>query len=93
MLKTATAILAAIGHHVNTDLTACKCSKQRPLHIVLIVLLPAQAELDKWIALDDRKQRTLPGLMALLQADERPEADQPEVLKGFAPSFITCLCP
>jgi hypothetical protein len=38
-----------------------------------------QAELDKWGKLDVQKKRTLPGLMELLQADERPEADQPEV--------------
>jgi len=35
--------------------------------------------LEKWSKLDVQKQRTLPGMMALLQADERPEADQPEV--------------
>ncbi|KAL0020479.1 hypothetical protein WJX77_009137 [Trebouxia sp. C0004] len=39
-----------------------------------------QAELEKWSKLDVQKQRTLPGMMALLQADERPEADQPEGL-------------
>ncbi|DBB09876.1 TPA: hypothetical protein ACH3X3_001489 [Trebouxia sp. C0006] len=39
-----------------------------------------QAELDKWGKLDVQKKRTLPGLMELLQADERPEADQPEGL-------------
>jgi len=38
-----------------------------------------QAELEKWSKLDVQKQRTLPGMMALLQAGERPEADQPEV--------------
>jgi len=38
-----------------------------------------QAELDKWGKLDVQKKRTLPGLMELLQADERPEAEQPEV--------------
>ena len=38
-----------------------------------------QAEVTKWAKLDNHKLRTLPGLMQLLQADERPEADQPEV--------------
>ncbi|KAL0037370.1 hypothetical protein WJX79_004318 [Trebouxia sp. C0005] len=39
-----------------------------------------QAGLEKWSKLDVQKQRTLPGMMAMLQADEQPEADQPEGL-------------
>ena len=41
--------------------------------------LRVQEDIHKWHRLDTQKQRSLPGMMALLQADERPEADQPEV--------------
>ena len=42
-----------------------------------------QAEVNKWMKRDCRKLRTLPGLMQLLQAEARPEADQPEVIPGI----------
>lgn len=38
-----------------------------------------QAELAQWDKLDSQKLRTLTGMLQLLQADTRPEADQPEV--------------
>ena len=41
-----------------------------------------QAEVAKWKLQDTQKLRTLCGLMQLLQAKERPEADQPEVTAG-----------
>lgn len=41
-----------------------------------------QPEVAKWSKLDSKELRTLPGLMQLLQAEERPEADQPEVTAG-----------
>ncbi|KAL3157879.1 hypothetical protein ABBQ32_012289 [Trebouxia sp. C0010 RCD-2024] len=39
-----------------------------------------QAELAQWDKLDSQKLRTLTGMLQLLQADTRPEADQPEGL-------------
>ena len=50
--------------------------------IVQTFLFPLQAELKKWAEKDASQQRTLPGMMTLLQAGERPEAAQPEVNKA-----------
>lgn len=49
-------------------------SSVRPVESML------QAEVAKWKRRDSQKLRNLPGLMQLLQAKERPEADQPEVI-------------
>lgn len=51
-------------------------SSAQPVEFVL------QAEVAKWKKRDSQKLRNLPGLMQLLQAKERPEADQPEVMPG-----------
>jgi len=38
-----------------------------------------QAYFDKWKSLGKSSERTLPGLMNVLQSESRPEAAQPEV--------------
>ena len=38
-----------------------------------------QADVDKWRSLGKSSERTLPGLMNVLQSESRPEAAQPEV--------------
>lgn len=42
-----------------------------------------QADVDKWKSLGKSSERTLPGLMNVLQSESRPEAAQPEVCAAY----------
>lgn len=50
-----------------------------------------QAELDRWSKQDSQKLRTLTGMLQLLQAETRPEAEQPEVRCHHHPDNLHAL--
>jgi hypothetical protein len=54
-------------------------SGHRVCHVVPCLCALFQADVDKWKSLGKSSERTLPGLMNVLQSESRSEAAQPEV--------------